>query len=169
MASLPCTPSFSRVLLGVFTQQRSTFCFSSFELLQAKGGCSLLPWSCLGSFMSDWGLGPHSLAVFFSLFHFLPLDCSDGTAWSSLRWKPKQEREQEMTFLGSLPSFVTAPRGRLPARATQESCLDTWVRFFPSPWSLGLSLTQASVCALQMFHIEIFSRCSAQNALGTCA
>lgn len=92
-----------------YSHSRSTFCFSSLQLLQAIGGCSLLPWPCLGSFLSDWALGP--LPLLYSLV------CLISCLWTALmghlglRWKPQQEREQEMSLLGSLPSFVTASRG----------------------------------------------------------
>lgn len=146
LTSLPCTPHFSWIL-PAYSHSRDPR-FSSHPHGCCWGGCSPLTWSCLGFgvllgiFLVWLGFRLHSLAGICSFPHFLPLDHSDGTACSPLEWRPKWAREEEPAFLWSVPSFVTAPRGKFSATATQQSYLDTRVRFFffPSPWSLGLSL-----------------------------
>lgn len=120
LTSSPCAPHFSWILPGYSHNRDTHFFVSSSRLLQATGGCSPPTWSFLGSFLSDRRLG--SLPLLCScLPRFLPLDLSDGAAWSHLGWKPKWAREQEPAFLWSLPSFVTALRGRFSATATQLS------------------------------------------------
>lgn len=124
VGSLPCTPYFSRILPGIFTQQRSTLCFSSLQLLQAIGGCSLLPWPCLGSFLSDWGLGP--LPLLYSLV--CPISC----LWTMLMGQlgllydenPSKKENRRWLFLDPSPALL-----QLPDRDFQQSYTRVLLRY----------------------------------------
>ena len=135
LTSLPCTPHFGWILPG-YSRSRDPH-FSSHPHSCCKQQEVAVPWhdpswdlgSSLGSFLSDWGL--RSIPLLGSLV--CPFPASGPLWWDSSvssRWKPKWAWEQELAFLWSLPSSVTAPSGRFSVTATQQSCLDTRVRFF---------------------------------------